>query len=571
LTCDEIFPILFSRLRFRPPCILVPSTPSPRLREEAGGYPLPSLLDDSFPWLGCCSKVVQRYAFCFLLLFSQLVKGLLLEREQKASFLIKYPNLSFESCILPILGIPHEQLDILYPVVPLRRSVNSTDGPNQHQSADEDLSVVEKVEINPPKETKPILSLSPTGSSARNLSREGGLDTDRKTIPLMNVCNYAKGKWVADNRRPLYSGLGCKQWLSPMWACRLMKRTDFSYESFRWQPQGCEMPKFSGSKFLQRHVWLVSFSSNLSSSEPVFWFQTVIFMLTNKISWQSIAHAFSVSRMQNRTIALVGDSLGRQQFQSLMCMITGGRKNPRVKDVGKEYGFTKARNAVRPSGWAYRFPDTNTTILYHWSASLCDLQPLNVSDPATNHAMHLDRPANFLRKYLHRFDVLVLNTGHHWNREKFRANRWEMYVDGKKNTNTKLAALGDAKNLTIHSVIKWLDSQLPHLPHLKAFLRTLSPRHFVNGEWNSGGSCDNTVPLSVGSEVSQDGSGDPVAEAAVRGTEVKLLDITALSLLRDEGHISRFGIKASQGRHDCLHWCLPGVPDTWNEILYSQI
>ncbi|CAD5188212.1 protein trichome birefringence-like 14 isoform X1 [Musa acuminata AAA Group] len=426
-----------------------------------------------------------------------------------------------------ILGIPHGQLDILSPVVPLRRSMNSTDGPNQHQSADEDLSVVEKVEINPSKETKPILSLSPIGSPARNLSREGGLDTERKTIPLMNVCNYAKGKWVADNRRPLYSGHGCKQWLSPMWACRLMKRTDFSYESFRWQPQGCEMPEFSGSKFLKR--------------------------------------------MQNRTIALVGDSLGRQQFQSLMCMITGGRKNPRVKDVGKEYGFTKARNAIRPSGWAYRFPETNTTILYHWSASLCELEPLNVSDPATNYAMHLDRPANFLRKYLHRFDVLVLNTGHHWNREKFRANGWEMYVDGKKNTKAKLAAMGDAKNLTIHNVIKWLDSRLPHLPHLKAFLRASSPRHFVNGEWNSGGSCDNTVPLSVGSEVSQDGSGDPVAEAAVRGTEVKLLDITALSLLRDEGHISRYGIKASQGRHDCLHWCLPGVPDTWNEILYSQI
>ncbi|THU60831.1 hypothetical protein C4D60_Mb07t16890 [Musa balbisiana] len=376
-----------------------------------------------------------------------------------------------------------------------RRSMNSTDGPNQHQSADEDLSVVEKVEINPSKETKPILSLSPIGSPARNLPTEGGLDTERKTIPLMNVCNYAKGKWVADNRRPLYSGLGCKQWLSPMWACR----------------------------------------------------------------------------MQNRTIALVGDSLGRQQFQSLMCMITGGRKNPRVKDVGKEYGFTKARDAVRPSGWAYRFPETNTTVLYHWSASLCELEPLNVSDPATNYAMHLDRPANFLRKYLHRFDVLVLNTGHHWNREKFRANRWEMFVHGKKNTNGKLAAIGDAKNLTIHSVIKWLDSRLPHLPHLKAFLRASSPRHFVNGEWNSGGSCDNTVPLSVGSEVSQDGSGDLVAEAAVRGTEVKLLDITALSLLRDEGHISRYGIKASRGRHDCLHWCLPGVPDTWNEILYSQI
>jgi hypothetical protein len=22
---------------------------------------------------------------------------------------------------------------------------------------------------------------------------------------------------------------------------------------------------------------------------------------------------------------------------------------------------------------------------------------------------------------------------------------------------------------------------------------------------------------------------------------------------------------------DCSHWCLPGVPDSWNELLYAQI
>lgn len=22
---------------------------------------------------------------------------------------------------------------------------------------------------------------------------------------------------------------------------------------------------------------------------------------------------------------------------------------------------------------------------------------------------------------------------------------------------------------------------------------------------------------------------------------------------------------------DCSHWCLPGVPDSWNEILYAQL
>ena len=277
------------------------------------------------------------------------------------------------------------------------------------------------------------------------------------------------------------------------------------------------------------------------------------------------------SRMQDKTIAFIGDSLGRQQFQSLMCMAAGGEYSPEVENVGKEYGLVKACGAIRPDGWAYRFPETNTTILYYWSASLSDLVPLNASDRATDVAMHLDRPPAFLRKYLHRIDVLVLNTGHHWNRGKLNANRWVMYVDGKPNEDLKRAEIANAKNFTVHSIVRWVDSQLPSHPNLKAFFRTISPRHFFNGDWNTGGTCDNTSPLSGGSEVVQDGSRDPVVEGAVKGTKVKILDVTALSELRDEGHISRYSIRGTTGVNDCLHWCLPGIPDTWNEILIAQI
>ncbi|KAH9668810.1 protein trichome birefringence-like 14 [Citrus sinensis] len=349
---------------------------------------------------------------------------------------------------------------------------------------------------------------------------------DQFTWPS-SVCNYAKGQWVADSRRPLYSGFGCKQWLSEMWACRLTQRSDFSYEGYTWLPNNCEMPEFERSAFLRR--------------------------------------------MQDKTIAFIGDSLGRQQFQSLMCMATGGEMSPEVEDVGKEYGLIKARGAKRPDGWAFRFPNTNTTILYYWSSTLADLVPINSTDPRSNVAMHLDRPPAFMRKYLHRFDVLVLNTGHHWNRGKLTANRWVMYVNGKPNDDSKLASMGGAKNFTAYSISKWLDSRLPYLPRLKAFFRTISPRHFRNGDWNTGGSCDNTTPLTGGREVLQDQSSDEVVEGAVKGTRIKLLDITAISDLRDEGHISHYSVRATGGINDCLHWCLPGIPDTWNELLAAQI
>lgn len=56
--------------------------------------------------------------------------------------------------------------------------------------------------------------------------------------------------------------------------------------------------------------------------------------------------------MQDKTIAFIGDSLGRQQFQSLMCMVTGGMEKPEVEDVGQKYGLVKQRGAVCPDGWA---------------------------------------------------------------------------------------------------------------------------------------------------------------------------------------------------------------------------
>ncbi|KAL1363966.1 hypothetical protein AAHE18_03G184400 [Arachis hypogaea] len=366
----------------------------------------------------------------------------------------------------------------------------------------------------------------------KSLEQEHTLDSIRDSPhngSLMNEdCNYAKGKWVIDNHRPLYSGFGCKRWLSGSWACRLTQRTDFAYENLRWQPKDCELEEFQRSKFL--------------------------------------------TRMQHKTLAFVGDSLGRQQFQSLMCMITGGEEMQNVEDVGIEYGLVKPEGGTHPHGYAYRFITTNTTILYYWSSTLCDTQPIDPTDPESDVAMHLDQPPAFLQKYLHKIHVLVLNTGHHWNRGKLKANRWVIYINGVRSTEKELAMIWRAKNFTVHSVVSWVNSQIPKYPNLKVFFRSISPRHFVGGDWDTGGSCNNTTPMSVGKEILEEESSDLSVASAVKGTAVKLLDITALSQLRDEAHLSRFRMTPNPAAvQDCLHWCLPGVPDTWNELLFAQI
>jgi len=53
---------------------------------------------------------------------------------------------------------------------------------------------------------------------------------------------------------------------------------------------------------------------------------------------------------------------------------------------------------------------------------------------------------------------------------------------------------------------------------------------------------------------------------------VNLLNVTYLTLQRRDGHASIYymGPKpAPIRRQDCSHWCLPGVPDTWNELVFA--
>uniref|UniRef100_R7W0Z5 Uncharacterized protein n=1 Tax=Aegilops tauschii TaxID=37682 RepID=R7W0Z5_AEGTA len=59
-------------------------------------------------------------------------------------------------------------------------------------------------------------------------------------------------------------------------------------------------------------------------------------------------------------------------------------------------------------------------------------------------------------------------------------------------------------------------------------------------------------------------------EARKNGVRLRLMDVTRIMLRRPDGHPDRYGHGA--GDHggfdiDCLHWCLPGPIDVWNELL----
>lgn len=46
---------------------------------------------------------------------------------------------------------------------------------------------------------------------------------------------------------------------------------------------------------------------------------------------------------------------------------------------------------------------------------------------------------------------------------------------------------------------------------------------------------------------------------------IAALHVTSMSSFRSDAHVGNWGDKPSLP--DCSHWCLPGLPDVWNEIV----
>ena len=122
------------------------------------------------------------------------------------------------------------------------------------------------------------------------------------------------------------------------------------------------------------------------------------------------------------------------------------------------------------------------------------------------------------------------------------------------------------------------------------FLRTTTPDHFENGEWFSGGTCKRMVPFKEGEidmrdidrimrEIELEEFEKVVADAGTeRGVILKLLDTTHLSLLRPDGHPGPYRQfhpfaedKNATVQNDCLHWCLPGPIDSWNDLVMEML
>ncbi|XP_047970378.1 protein trichome birefringence-like 36 [Salvia hispanica] len=326
----------------------------------------------------------------------------------------------------------------------------------------------------------------------------------------LRSCDFSKGKWVYDQTYPLYDA-NCP-YLSSAVTCRKNGRPDSDYEKWRWKPRGCSIPRFDALDFL--------------------------------------------GRMRRKRIMLVGDSIMRNQWESLVCLVQSVVPTSRKSVIYN--GPTMAFLAL----------DFEMSIEFCWAPFLVELK----READGKRILHLDLIEENA-KYWRGVDALVFDSAHWWTHSDKRSS-WDFVMEGNnvyKGINPSLAY-----EKGMRTWAKWIDLNLDPR-RTKVFFRTMSPRH--NKE--NGGKCSkDTEPLKY---LTRPHVPEPmvVLVKVLRSMEfpVSFQDVMTLSDLRRDGHPSVYA-RAAGGKNDqlvkehssdCSHWCLPGVPDTWNEILYAML
>ncbi|KAH6759587.1 TRICHOME BIREFRINGENCE-LIKE 34, partial [Perilla frutescens var. hirtella] len=130
-------------------------------------------------------------------------------------------------------------------------------------------------------------------------------------------CNLSEGRWIYDNvSRPLYEEGRCSFMLDD-YACEKHGRKDVRYQKWRWQPRECDLPRFDGTKFLKK--------------------------------------------IRGKRLVFVGDSLNKNQWGSLLCLIESSLDQSSDKSiVNKDNLFT------------FKATDYNVTIEFYWSPLLVE-------------------------------------------------------------------------------------------------------------------------------------------------------------------------------------------------------
>ncbi|KAF5729162.1 protein trichome birefringence-like 38 [Tripterygium wilfordii] len=253
---------------------------------------------------------------------------------------------------------------------------------------------------------------------------------------------------------------------------------------------------------------------------------------------------------RGKKIMFVGDSVSLNMFESLSCIIHASVPSANTSV------------ATRDSLSSVSFKDYGVSIFLYRTPYLVDIVTENGSRVLRLNSIEAGKSWKDM-------DVLIFNSWHWWPHTG-KSQPWDYIRDGSGLYKDMDRLVAFQKGLTTWA--KWVDLNVDPAK-TKVFFQGISPTHYQGKDWNQPKkSCGGELQPLSGSTYP---GGAPPAAAVVNRVlslikkPVYLLDITTLSQLRKDAHPSTYGNDPSS--NDCSHWCLPGLPDTWNQLLYAAI
>ncbi|KAG9457239.1 hypothetical protein H6P81_001747 [Aristolochia fimbriata] len=326
-------------------------------------------------------------------------------------------------------------------------------------------------------------------------------------------CDILDGQWIRDETYPLYNSTDCP-FAERGFNCLRNGRPDNDYQKWRWKPRHCEIPRFNAREILER--------------------------------------------LRGKRVVFVGDSMSRTQWESLICLLMTG-----VEDKRTVYEVNHNRITKQIRFLGTRFSSFNFTIEFFRSVFLVqEGRPPKHGPRRVRSVLKLDVLDNLNRRWIDS-DILIFNSGQWWNPGKLFNAGLYFQVNGTLRLGMPIAT---GLRIALTTWASWVETMID-TNRTHVFFRTFEPSHWSNPDLRS---CKVTrYPLLEPRGHNRSEVSDMISEIiANMKVPVTLLHVTAMSSYRSDGHVGEWSDTPSP---DCSHWCLPGVPDAWNELMFSYL
>ncbi|KAL8167251.1 hypothetical protein V2J09_008750 [Rumex salicifolius] len=329
----------------------------------------------------------------------------------------------------------------------------------------------------------------------------------------LGKCNLFDGKWVPDEFSPLYYASDCP-FAERGFNCLANGRKDKEYQKWRWKPRNCEIPRLNVRVLLDY--------------------------------------------LRGKRIVFVGDSMSRTQWESFICILMTG-----IEDKKSVYEVNGNKITKEIRYLAVRFSSYNFTVEFYRSVFLVLPGPAPRRAPKrVKSVLNLDKLDDIRQKWVDS-DVLVFNTGHWWTKTKL----FDLGVYFQIGGSLKLGMpIKTALKHALRTWSTWVESSI-NPKRTRVFFRTLETSHW---------SARNRVckvsrrPMSRTKGMERSPFSDIMVKVLKNMTvATRALHVTPMTAYRSDAHVGMWNDNPSVP--DCAHWCLPGVPDMWNEILFSYL